>query len=124
MPSLDVTLTVSAEERPDCWALFVHELGFFAYGATEQAAHNRIESLLSALVASFDSDAEQVRNYLDACSVKYVWLDEAAPDLAETASVSTRLGDLGQITIPEPPTLSPPRLHTFGGVEVTGGVAA
>ena len=65
MPLLDVTLTVSSEERPDRW----DRCSFTSWGSshtamTEKAAHDRIEVLLSALVESFDGDVERVSNYL------------------------------------------------------------
>ena len=76
MPLLDVTLTVSTEERPDRWAAFVHELGFFAYGKTEEEASDRVERILSALAESFAGDVPGFNTYLDEHEVKYVRLDD------------------------------------------------
>lgn len=122
MPLLDVTLTVSTEERPDRWAAFVHELGFFAYGKTEKEASDRVEHILSALAESFAGDAAGFSAYLDEHEVKYVQLDD--PDIPP-GPISTTTAYRGSIFPPaRTDRTRVPRLRTFGEVEVPSGVTA
>ena len=72
---LDVTLTVSTKERTDRWIAFIHELGFFVYGQTEEEVNDRVGYMLNDLADSFEHDHHFV-TYLDRHAVKYVKLDD------------------------------------------------
>ena len=78
MPVLDLTLTVSTEDRGGRWAAYVNELNFFAYGNTQCEAIDRVNVVLNAISGSFDS-TEAFETYLEDNGVK--WLREPeSPD--------------------------------------------
>ena len=122
MALLDVTLIVSTEERTERWAAFVHELGFFAYGKTEEEASDRVGRILSVLAESFAGDVPGFNTYLDKHEVKYVWLDDPGTLHESNRFVAHYRGNV------VPPATSDrasvPRLRTFGDVEVPSGAAA
>ena len=122
MPFLDVTLTVSTEERSDRWAAFVHELGFFAYGETEEEATDRVGHIVSALAESFAGDLPGFNAYLDKHEVKHVLLDDIDTSLKPVGSPTDYRGHISATTAQIQATV--PRLRTFGKVEVPNGAAA
>lgn len=68
---MDIELTLSAEERPNCWAVWVNELAFYAYGSTKDKAINRVGDMLESLAASF-GDALMFKEYLQNHGVHYI----------------------------------------------------
>ncbi len=91
MPVLDLTLTVSTEDRGGRWAAYVNELNFFAYGETEEEAVDRVNDILNALGESL-GDISSAEAYLTDNGV--AWLRE--PDSEEE-----RLIHFGGIEVPD-----------------------
>ena len=118
MPEFDLTLTLSTMEFPDRWSTYVHELGFFAFGQTEEEAEERVGDHLRAIAESFAGDMPGFQGYLDEHGVKYILLDD--PDNLLLPSEPTMI-DRIQDFLNQANTL---RLHTYGKVEVPDGIAA
>ena len=78
MPNLDMTLTITTEEREDRWAVFVKELAFTVYGVTEQEAQNAVEEAVTVLLNSFDGDAAALQEFLRHRNVAHVLNEDIA----------------------------------------------
>ena len=68
-PTVEMNVTVSVKQRPDRWALFVHEFGFYAYGHSLAEANQAVEDGVSALLYSV-TQHDDLPDYLNRKGVK------------------------------------------------------
>ena len=69
--TLTMDVAVTAEERADRWAFYVHEFGFTVYAQTRQEEGEVVREAVAALLGSFDGDGEKLREFLNAHGVKH-----------------------------------------------------
>lgn len=68
--TLELTTRGLIEERQDRWAVWTEEFGFMSYGHTRAEADQAFLETLTALIHSFDKEAE-LRDYLDRKGVQH-----------------------------------------------------
>lgn len=113
MAIIDVSLTVSSEEREDRWVVHVHELDYYAYGKTEDEALERVPYLFNALAESFGKDLDGFRDYLTTHQVKFIWAEDS-PENESVQAIAERGFARAAIQ---------PQLQTFNGIEVGNALA-
>ena len=69
--TLTLDVAVTAEERADRWAFYVHEFGFTVYAQTRQEESEVVREAIAALLNSFDGNDEKLRDFLNAHGVKH-----------------------------------------------------
>ena len=67
---LHFNLVGEVEERPDRWAIYSREFGFYAYGKTREEANEDFCSGVTDILNSFDQHERMVA-YLSNRDVKY-----------------------------------------------------
>ncbi len=70
-PTLEMDLRVTAEERPDRWAVWSPEFGCFGYGHTEEEAKASLNQGVAAFVHSFGSDRAALLEWLESKRVRF-----------------------------------------------------
>lgn len=69
--TLTMDVAVTAEERADRWAFYVHEFGFTVYAKTREEGSEVVREAIAALLNSFDDDNEKLRGFLNSHRVKH-----------------------------------------------------
>ena len=69
--TLTLDVAVTAEERANRWAFYVHEFGFTVYAPTRQEESEVVREAVAALLNSFDGNDERLREFLNAHGVKH-----------------------------------------------------
>ena len=67
---LHFNLVEEVEERPDRWAIYSREFGFYAYGKTREEANEDFCSGVTDILNSFDQHERMVA-YLSNRDIKY-----------------------------------------------------
>ena len=76
---LHLNLVGEVEERPDRWAIYSREFGFYAYGKTREEANEDFYSGVADILNSFDQHERMVA-YLSNRDIKYNFtLDNEQP---------------------------------------------